>query len=179
MNDTKQAESWVEGFVKAAEAQGISREQLPQLLKIAERRALEARFPEQFETGYKEAMEKSAVIGGLWDFISKPFRSQDQRALIKKRRRQDWGNKGGFGKVLSSIWNPVAAIRADEGQVQLDLENKLKAIDQDPGVYSRLHRQQIEKSKKWQDAVSGGEGNRRGRGYYNRPAPHGYWGRDN
>ena len=119
MNDTKQAESWVEGFVKAAEAQGVPREKLPQLLKIAERRALEARFPEQFEIGYKEAMEKSAIVGGVWDLFAKPFRSKSQKALIAKRRAEDWNNKGGFGKVMSSIWNPVAAIRAAEGQEAL------------------------------------------------------------
>lgn len=71
MNDVRQTELWVEGFVKAAAEKGVPESDMPQLLKVAERQMLRAGSPEQFDKAFNEALEKAGVVGwaggrGFW-----------------------------------------------------------------------------------------------------------------
>ena len=61
MNDIRQAENWVEGFVKAAEAHGVPEDKVTHLLKVARQLMSYAESPEKFEQGYKEAMANAGV----------------------------------------------------------------------------------------------------------------------
>lgn len=62
MSTTIQAsEQWMDGFVKAAEAAGLTPEQIPALFKTAHRLKVRAANPAAFDSGYAEIMEKKGI----------------------------------------------------------------------------------------------------------------------
>jgi hypothetical protein len=148
MEDLRQAENWVEGFVKAAEAHGVPQEEVPRLLKIAHRRMLQAKHPEQFEAGYKEAMEKKGLLGAL--------------ALM------GLGGLGAYGIGKAKKWwqkkTDPYGLKAPAGQRTLAQHKSLQELAQQA--------QKEVKPFMAQPQPAGG-----GRPRWRRPAPYGYWGR--
>lgn len=56
----KVAEQWMDGFVKAAEAVGLTQEQAGELFKLSARLQARSTNPAAFDAGYDEVMAKAA-----------------------------------------------------------------------------------------------------------------------